>query len=291
AATVRCTFIALPCPWSPSASTSRSGAAPRTMLNESIISPNETRSRSGPPSRLAATQEPDRNAVLKPASWVSLAVRPSHTAGITTRPGWARTFRSCSGALVISLPPLDRLVRAGAPALHHLVAGPAVVDDLARRLDTGGRQTLRIEQADLHQHRCLIPVDVLMRDLVSDESHDGDQRNLDLPAGRRNARQQPVDLGGVREAEDHLVDDLVGADRAADRRHPHVRRIAADEMVLVEALELIVADAARHGRHVVDVGGLELVAAMRFPERDQIRTGHAVSFQEAIRIAIRRPDC
>src|SRR6185437_4361697 len=197
AATVRCTFIALPWPWSPSARTIRSGAAPRTMLNESIISPNETRSRSGPPSRLAATQEPDRNAVLKPASWVSLAVRPSHTAGITTRPGWARTFRSCSGALVISLPPLDRLVRAGAPALHHLVAGPAVVDDLARRLDTGGRQTLRIEQADLHQHRCLIPVDVLMRDLVSDESHDGDQRNLDLPAGRRNAGQQPVDLAGV----------------------------------------------------------------------------------------------
>ena len=37
------------------------------MLKESNISPNETRSRSGPPSRLAATQEPERNAVLKPA--------------------------------------------------------------------------------------------------------------------------------------------------------------------------------------------------------------------------------
>src|SRR6185312_2029645 len=148
AATVRCTFIALPCPWSPSASTIRSGAAPRTMLNESIISPNETRSRSGPPSRLAATQEPDRNAVLKPASWVSLAVIPSHTAGITTRPGSARTFRRRSGALDMSYPPLKRLVRAGAPALHQLVAGQAVVDDLACRLDAGGRQAFRIEQAD-----------------------------------------------------------------------------------------------------------------------------------------------
>src|SRR6478609_772696 len=147
--------MALPWPWSPSASTSRSGAAPRTMLNESIISPNETRSRSGPPSRLAATQEPDRNAVLKPASKVSLAVSPSHTAGITTRPGSFRMARKRSGALVMSvIPPwLNRLVCAGPPARHQLVAGPRCVDDLGGRLGAGDRQARRIEQADLHQHR------------------------------------------------------------------------------------------------------------------------------------------
>jgi hypothetical protein len=74
------------------------------MLKESIISPNETRSRSGPPRRLAATQEPDRNAVLKPASCVSFPVSPSHTAGITTRPGSFRIARKRSGALVIVFP-------------------------------------------------------------------------------------------------------------------------------------------------------------------------------------------
>src|SRR3954469_7447862 len=74
------------------------------MLKESNISPKEIRSRSGPPRRLAATQEPDRNAVLKPASAVSLALIPSHTAGLTTRPGWLSTSRRRSGALFITIP-------------------------------------------------------------------------------------------------------------------------------------------------------------------------------------------
>ena len=85
------------------------------------------------------------------------------------------------------------------------------------------------------------------------------------------------------EGEHQLVDDLIGADGAADWRQGRVRRIAADEMVLVEALQLIVPDAAGHGRHVVDVGrrdhgrhggvdvaGLELMAAMGFPEGGEV---------------------
>jgi hypothetical protein len=104
-------------------------------------------------------------------------------------------------------------------------------------------------------------------------------------AGRRDAGQHPVDLAGVGEGEDHFVDDLIGADGAAHRRHAGVGRIAADEMVLVEALQLVVSDAAGQGRHVVDVrrphharqsldvAGLELVAAMRLPEGDEV-VGH-----------------
>jgi hypothetical protein len=46
------------------------------------------------------------------------------------------------------------------------------------------------------------------------------------------------------EFEKHLVDELVGADRAAYRRQFGVRWVAADEVVLVKALELVVADAA-----------------------------------------------
>jgi hypothetical protein len=128
---------------------------------------------------------------------------------------------------------------------------------------------------------------VLVRDLVAFEAHDGDQRDLDALAGRRDARQHPVDLAGVGEAEDQLVDDLVGADRAADRLELGVGRIAADEMVLVEPLQLIVADAAGHRRHVVhvrpldhgrhggiDVARLELVAAMGFPQGDEVGSGH-----------------
>src|SRR5690242_8612959 len=68
------------------------------MLKESNISPNETRSRSGPPRRLAATQDPDRKAVLKPAAQLSLAVIPSQTAGMATKAGSASSARRRSGA-------------------------------------------------------------------------------------------------------------------------------------------------------------------------------------------------
>src|SRR5882724_9399520 len=75
-----------------------SGAAPRTMWKESNISANESRSRSGPPSRLAATQEPERNAVAYPAPADSFALSPSHTAGMTTKSGLANSARRRSGA-------------------------------------------------------------------------------------------------------------------------------------------------------------------------------------------------
>src|ERR1019366_2295037 len=73
------------------------------MLKESNISPKEIRSRSGPPRRLAATQEPERKAVLKPAAAESLALSPSHTAGMTTKPGSANRARKRSGG-VMSFP-------------------------------------------------------------------------------------------------------------------------------------------------------------------------------------------
>lgn len=58
-------------------------------------------------------------------------------------------------------------------------------------------------------------------------------------------------------------------------------------MVLVKALELVVADAAGHCRHVVHVGlgdhrrhggvdvpGFELISAMRLPKGDEVVVGH-----------------
>ena len=58
----------------------------------------------------------------------------------------------------------------------------------------GDRQPGGIEHADLHQHRRLVPIDVLVVQLVAAEVDDGDQRNLDVLAGRRDTRQHPVDL-------------------------------------------------------------------------------------------------
>ena len=71
------------------------------------------------------------------------------------------------------------------------------------------------------------------------EADDGDQRHLDArPVG--DARQHPVDRGWVKE--DHLVHQLVSPPSAD--RHQRVPRVRADEMVLVEALELVVPDPA-----------------------------------------------
>lgn len=88
------------------------------------------------------------------------------------------------------------------------------------------------------------------------------------------------------ELEQHLIDDLLGADRAAYWRQFGIRWVPADEMVLVKALELVVADADRrrrvvhvrlgdHRRHGgVDVPGFELISAMRLPKGDEIVVGH-----------------
>src|SRR4051812_12171085 len=70
------------------------------MTKLSNISPKEIRSRSAPPSRLAAQQEPERKAVLNPAAAVILALSPSQTAGITMKPGSASRARRRSGAVM-----------------------------------------------------------------------------------------------------------------------------------------------------------------------------------------------
>ena len=61
-------------------------------------------------------------------------------------------------------------------------------------------------------------------------------------------------------------------------------------MILVKSLQLIVTHSAGHGRYMVDVGlgrhgghggvnvpGLELIAAVRLPQRYKIGIGHASS--------------
>src|SRR3954469_25138108 len=53
--------------------------------------------------------------------------------------------------------------------------------------------------------------------------------------------------------QNRIVHEAVCPYGAADRDQPRVVRVRADEMVRVEALELILVDAARHDRDVVDV--------------------------------------
>ena len=73
----------------------------------------------------------------------------------------------------------------------------------------------------------MVPVNVLVRDLAVHKSHDCNEGNLDPSASRFDTRQHPVDLARMGEFEKHLIDELVGADRAAYRRQFGVRWVAS----------------------------------------------------------------
>ena len=94
---------------------------------------------------------------------------------------------------------------------------------------------------------------MLVRDLAVREPDDDAERELHVPPGRRDARQELRHLDVVREGEDELVDDLVLADRSRDRCDRDVLRPLADEVVAVELAHAVEADAARHDGNVVDV--------------------------------------
>src|SRR5229473_5754228 len=62
------------------------------------------------------------------------------------------------------------------------------VERLLRALSAGDRQLLRVDQSELDQDRGLVPVDVFVGQFPVAEADDGDQRDLDAPPGRGNAR-------------------------------------------------------------------------------------------------------
>ena len=116
------------------------------------------------------------------------------------------------------------------------------------------RQPGGIEQPDLYQHAGLIPVDVLVRNLPILEADDDRDRHFHALARRGHAGQQPVDRRRVGEADNDFVHDLIGAHGARHIRHRHVRRKElADKMVAVERPHTVAADAADHGRYVVQM--------------------------------------
>ena len=122
-----------------------------------------------------------------------------------------------------------------------------------------------------------------MIELVTAEINNCHQRNLDIFASRCDAGQHPVDLDIVSEAEQHLVHQPVRADGARNRNQFGILRCGRDEVMLVETLQLIVADAAGQRGNVIDVrlrdhglhgrvhiAGAELVHGVGFPQRGQV---------------------
>src|SRR5271156_2427877 len=86
-----------------------------------------------------------------------------------------------------------------------LGSGHGGIQELLCRLDSEYRKRWIREQADLFEHRGLIPVDTLMRQLSVPEADDNHERNLYAPMRRRHARKHPRHLFGVSEGKDDLV--------------------------------------------------------------------------------------
>jgi hypothetical protein len=114
-----------------------------------------------------------------------------------------RRSSRCAGSVIEAQ--LNRLALALRPVRHKHIARQGLVRHLSGFRHARHRQVVGIQPADLHKNGSLIPVGVLMHQLAVTELHDGDKRHLDLAAGGRHAWQHPVDLGGVREAEQHLI--------------------------------------------------------------------------------------
>src|SRR5712691_12957596 len=109
------------------------------------------------------------------------------------------------------------------------VSWQARIQNLFSRLNTDDWKLCCLNQTKLRQHRSLVPIDVFVRQLAVAKVDNDDQGNLDVLAGRLNARQHPVHLDRVRELENHFVNHAIDADRARDRRHRSVRRHLRNE--------------------------------------------------------------
>jgi hypothetical protein len=66
-------------------------------------------------------------------------------------------------------------------------------------------KVLRIQQPDLPQCGCVIPIDSLTRQFISTKLHDHDKVQLYSPISRRHIRQKPVHLLTMRETEVQLI--------------------------------------------------------------------------------------
>lgn len=163
------------------------------------------------------------------------------------------------------------------PIRNQLVAFRTVfVQHLPRRLSPTDRQPLdflfpplfgrlervgdelRIDQAHLHQHRGLVPVDVFVDQLAAPHAHHAHQHDLYLFLRGRDAGQYPRYLGRVREPDKHLVHDPVDSHGPTEQPHRQVGRVVVHEEFFVEAVEFFVPDPSRHGGDVVHVRPLGL---------------------------------
>jgi hypothetical protein len=150
-------------------------------------------------------------------------------------------------------------------------------------LGSRNRKAGGIEQPGLNEHRGLIPVDVLVRNLAAFKLHHDYVRQHDLLAGWLDTREREVNDAVMGKRENQFVNHLVLADRPGDALDARVRRHFPHKVVRIEIEDAVITIASGDGRYVVHVRlighGLhrrgdvvfdELVAYMRIENGAQI---------------------
>ena len=106
----------------------------------------------------------------------------------------------------------------------------------------------------MNQHTSLIPIDVLVGNLaVLESNHNSHCQFHTLPC-RCDTRKEPINRLGVGETDEEFLDDAILADGTLHARHLHVGwEELADEVVAIEGADAGLADAAGHGRNVIEM--------------------------------------
>src|SRR5262247_390771 len=86
-----------------------------------------------------------------------------------------------------------------------------------RRAFHAGRRDGVMQDAQLREHRGLIPIEALTGYLAGLELNDAREGDFDFPAGRRHAWKHPVHGERVREADHELLDDPIVAEGLRER--------------------------------------------------------------------------
>src|SRR5580658_2949970 len=172
-----------------------------------------------------------------------------------------------------------------------VTSGHGWVEELVRGFCTKYWKRRIGKQADLFEHRGLVPVDAFVRQFALAKAYHHDQRNLNAAMSRWNTGEHPGHLFAVGEGEDHFVYQLILADGARDQLDRGVRRHRRDEVFFIKSAQAFMAVTAGHHRHVVDVcivnhggdgrrdiAGGKLIADVLVPSSDHLCLVHGSTF-------------
>jgi hypothetical protein len=106
------------------------------------------------------------------------------------------------------------------------------------------RELLLVDDAQLRQHTCVIPIEMLAGDFLVLDCNDADHTKLNVLAGCGNARNYPVHLPIMGEAEDRLFGKNVIADDLRDERWLDIGRELGKKLVVIIFEDSIAASSA-----------------------------------------------